>query len=107
MATIKQKRAAKILSDFIGRGENKPAGEILCEAGYSKSTSETPGLVTKSKTWNELVEEFLPDTFLATKHEQLLDAKIKKRRIVKGELVDETEEEDRDAIELTSLLRTA
>lgn len=94
MSTFKQQRAAKILSENIG----KPVGEAMREAGYSKETSETPTRLTESKAWPELLEQYIPDKLLARKHKLLLNAKKKVRKIAKDGEVTEYEEEDRDAI---------
>lgn len=57
--TLKQKKVAEIISENIG----KPLGQAMREAGYSKSTSETPTLLTNSKGWQELLSE-IPDDLL-------------------------------------------
>jgi hypothetical protein len=67
--TLKQIKAAKIL---VGNGGNVTAAMI--EAGYSPNTANTPGKLTKSKAWTELVEEILPDDKLLKTHLEALDA---------------------------------
>lgn len=52
---------------------NGNVGEAMREAGYSEASSQNPQLVTKSKGWQQLVEEFLPNDVLAEKHRQLLN----------------------------------
>lgn len=75
MATTRQKRAAKKISENIGSENPKPVGEILREVGYSESISESPALVTESKGFKELMAEFLPDSFLVDAHKQLFSQK--------------------------------
>lgn len=43
-------------------------------AKYAKSTTNRPEVLTKSKAWPELMEEYLPDLKLAQKHSELLDS---------------------------------
>ena len=94
MPTNKQKEAVKILSENIG----KPIGEAMREAGYSKSTSETPQRLTESKGFQQLMDEYLPDELLAEKHKELLTAPKKVRHYIKGDLESEYEELDTQAV---------
>lgn len=94
MPTKKQKDAVKILSENIG----KPIGEAMREAGYSKSTSETPQRLTESKGFQQLMDEYLPDELLAEKHKELLTTPKKVRHYVKGDLESEYEELDTQAV---------
>ena len=43
------------------------------EEGYSDSYSDSAGTV-HTKSWDELMEEFLPDNELAQHHKELLNA---------------------------------
>ena len=71
MATIKQRKTAEDLLENVG----KPIGKAMLDNGYSKSTSENPDHLTKSKGWNELMDKYLSDDFLAEKHKELLNKK--------------------------------
>lgn len=67
--TEKQKKAFDLILENIGT-----KGEAILEAGYTKSVSETPSLVTKSKGYIELMNQYgLDDDSLAKKHKQLLN----------------------------------
>jgi hypothetical protein len=57
MATPRQAKAVKLVSENIGRDKPEPIGKILRKAGYSNTVSLTPELVTKSKGFIELLEE--------------------------------------------------
>lgn len=70
MATRKQIAVAKAMSENIG----KPIGALMVDAGYSKSTSETPQRLTASKSWQELMDEYLPDEKLQQVHAEGLEA---------------------------------
>lgn len=57
MATEKQKLAALKISENLRKEKPQPTGEILKEVGYSESVSESPSLVTKSKGFQQLLED--------------------------------------------------
>lgn len=67
--TLKQKKA---IENLVGNGGNVTAA--MREAGYAEATVNTPGKLTKSKTWKELMGEFLPDQDLAQVHRGLLNS---------------------------------
>lgn len=71
MATIKAQRAAKIKLEH----PEKSMAQVMKEAGYADSTSDDPKLLTNSKGWKELMEEYLPDAYLAEKHKEFLGSK--------------------------------
>lgn len=54
MSTFKQREAAKILSENVG----KPLGQIMREVGYSEITSLTPQRLTDSVGFKEACEQF-------------------------------------------------
>ena len=77
MPTLKQKRAFKIA------GEN--GGNIMRAmemAGYAPSVIHATEKLTKSKGWNELMEQHFPDKMLAKKHHEGLNAVSKKPHLV-------------------------
>jgi len=93
MATLRQKKAVKIL---VGNGGNVTAA--MREADYAEATVNTPQKLTESKGYKELMDEVLPDSFLAKKHKELLTTPIKRRVFIKGDLETETEELDTQAV---------
>lgn len=96
--TQRQRVLQKKISENLGKKKPKPMGELMKEAGYSEATSKTPTLVTQTKSWQELVNEKLPDGKLLEKLNVLLDARKKTRTYIKGDLQTEYEEEDNNAI---------
>ena len=76
MATIKQQKALKILSENIGNSTSKPIkmGQILKQAGYSDSVSRTPQRVTETKGWTELLQTYVDDEFVLKKLKKLFDS---------------------------------
>lgn len=66
-------RAKKVLEKIVESGGNKSVGEAMIEVGYGVGTSKNPQVLTKSKIWQEVLEEYLPDDLLAKKHLELLN----------------------------------
>ncbi|KKQ66850.1 MAG: hypothetical protein US86_C0003G0093 [Candidatus Daviesbacteria bacterium GW2011_GWA2_38_24] len=72
--TTKIKLAASKLSENIRNGKPvKTMGQILKESGYSDSVCKHPDRVTKTKAWQQLMEQFLPDENLLRVHKELLE----------------------------------
>lgn len=69
MATVRQKKVAKILLENSG----KPVSRAMLEAGYSPAMAKNPHVLTESKAWQQLMAEYLPDHEIAEKHKQLLN----------------------------------
>lgn len=69
MPTIKQEQA---FNNVVENGGN--VSKAMRDAGYSDNTAHTPEKLTTSKGWLELVEEKLPDSLLAQKHLEGLNA---------------------------------
>lgn len=67
MATIKQKRTFKAV---VNGSTIKSA---MVKAGYSEKTAKRTNKVTRTKGWEELMQQELPDGLLAKKHRELLD----------------------------------
>lgn len=59
MATERQKLAAKLVMENIGKGKGRPLGEILEKVGYKKATSLNPKYVTGSKGFKEETFDFM------------------------------------------------
>lgn len=68
MATPRQKKAFKLHLEKGG-----PVGPVLREAGYSEAMVHNPGKVSKTKGWQELMDEYLPDEYLMQRHHFLLE----------------------------------
>jgi hypothetical protein len=74
--------------------EGKSVSRAMIECGYSAKTAKNPSHVTRSKNWNELMNQYLPDTLLMKRHKQLINAKVKVRIFRNGKL--ETKKEYMD-----------
>ena len=93
MATERQKKA---IQRVVENGGN--VSKAMRESGYAKKTAKNPKKLTESKTWEELMEQYLPDKLLAKKHKELLTTPKKIRQFQKGELLSEYEELHAEAI---------
>ena len=84
MATLKQKKVAKILAEN-GR---KSVSAAMREAGYSNSTATKPDKLTRSKGWQELAEELFDKEHIIRRIQGLVDADviINVKETTKGEV---------------------
>ena len=64
---IRQKKVAK---EVVENGSSM--GAAMRGAGYSEAYSKHPEKLKRTDSWQELMEEYLPDSLLAEKHEELL-----------------------------------
>ena len=79
--TLSRKRQAKMIVEFL---ENRGSlADAMRKAGYSESYIKS-GTLKKTKTWRELLEEFLPDDFILKKLKWLLNEKKDKRVVAKA-----------------------
>lgn len=72
--SVKQKRAIKKLISALENGRYTTMKEILKESGYSDNVASQPTKVTKTATWQQLMEEYLPDELIAKTHGELFKA---------------------------------
>lgn len=83
MATIRQKKAFKKIMENNG---NVSRG--MMEVGYSPQSAKNPKNLINSKGWQELMDEYLPDSLIAKKHLELLNKQevITKNNVSTGEV---------------------
>lgn len=74
MPTGNQKRVAETVAKKVGRGRKVSISKEMRKAGYSRSYSESPHRLTRSKGWEQLMEGYLPDNLLAETHGELVKA---------------------------------
>lgn len=65
-------RQIKAANEMVANGGNMKAA--LKKAGYSPAVQKNPHKVTRSKTWKQLMDEYLPEDYLAEKHRELMEA---------------------------------
>ena len=56
----------------------KPLGQIMREEGYADNTADNPQRVTETKSWEMLLEEYLPDDLLTKVAKEGLGATMMK-----------------------------
>lgn len=66
------KRQRKAAERVIKKGESP--SRAMRKVGYSKGTSKNPKNLTQSKGWEQLMNEYLPDSLVAETHQNLLKA---------------------------------
>lgn len=69
-ATLKQRKAMKALVENGGS-----VRDAMRKAGYSEAMIKTPSKLTKSKNWQDLLEEALPNDFVMDQHKKLFNQK--------------------------------
>lgn len=70
-STIKQKQ--KRVADKIVENRGTSVSKAMRDAGYSKAYSKNPKQMINTKSWQELMEEYIPDDLLVEKHKALLN----------------------------------
>lgn len=85
MPTSRQERAAKALLENDG----KSVSAAMRKAGYSDASASNPHRLTRTKTWQELMDKYLPDEKLAKTHEKLLGAKFLDHMVFPTEMTKE------------------
>jgi hypothetical protein len=68
MPTLRQKKAFKEITD-----NHRPVSTVMREVGYDDDTASKPSNLTNSKGWKELMEQYMPDSLLAKRHQELLN----------------------------------
>jgi len=52
----------------------KPLGQIMREEGYSDNTADNPKNVTESKSWELLMDEYIPESLVLKTHKEAFTA---------------------------------
>jgi hypothetical protein len=71
MATLRQEKVLNKISGNLG----KSLGEAMREAGYSEEYANNPQQLTRTKSWQELAEQLLPDEPLLGRLKKIIDNK--------------------------------
>ena len=61
MAKQPTTKQGKAIKKILEKGGKISVSKAMREAGYSEKTAKNPKHLTNSKTWKELMKEFLPD----------------------------------------------
>lgn len=78
MPTTQQKKAFEVWSEALANEKPIPITRAMERAGYSVKTRGKPQQLTKSKGWQELLNE-IPDSLITTELKKLIKDKTDKR----------------------------
>lgn len=66
-------RMKKMAAAVVAKG-GKSLAKAAREAGYSEAVARNPEKVTKTQSWQALMDKYLPQDLIARKHQELLEA---------------------------------
>lgn len=88
MATLKQKKAIKIVKEILdNKRPMESIGNVMREAGYSKSSSLVPEILTKSQSWEKFLASIDERPIALKWMNWALDSKDKRVALQAGENV--------------------
>lgn len=93
MATLRQELAVQHMAENGGN-----VGKAMLAVGYSPVSAKTPQKLTQSKGFADLLEKYLPEKHLLSKHRGFLDSKRIVKTYQRGDLKEVTEETDPNAV---------
>lgn len=70
---IRQKKLLKKIMETTGKPVS--ISQSMRDVGYGEGYAKNPQLLTKTRSWQELMDEYLPDDLIAEKHNALLNKK--------------------------------
>lgn len=75
LLTPRQIKLAELVAENLKKtGQRKTMGQMMREAGYSVATSHNPVNAITAKTWQQLIDDNLPDELLSEAHGEILQA---------------------------------
>lgn len=71
-----KKPKERIKKVFVKKLENvgKPLGQIMREEGYADNTADNPDHITNTKSWEMLMDEYIPESLIAKTHKEAFEA---------------------------------
>lgn len=93
-----KKPKARIKKVFEKTFENlgKPIGQIMREEGYSDNVANNPKNVTESKSWEMLLDEYIPESLVLKTHKEAFEA----NRVVSARTMGNADERTDDFIDV-------
>ncbi len=76
---------ALIIKEMVENGSTAKAA--IKKAGYSDAVSIAPTKITRTKSFQELLQKYLPENHVLKKHRQLLDKKDRKTKEIDTQAV--------------------
>lgn len=67
-----KERQKKVVKEIM-ENNGTSISAAMRKAGYSKNYSKNPQSLVSTKSWQELMEQYLPDELLTKRHRELLD----------------------------------
>jgi len=68
----------KVLEELMKPENKNQMGKALVAAEYSPSSARSPASITGTKSWQNLMDEYLPESLLALRHKELLNKRNKR-----------------------------
>lgn len=101
MATLNQKRVFERVSQKVVKGMPVAISKEM-RGIYKNSVANRPNKLTRSKGWQELLNEHLPDSLLAKRHRELLNKReislIEKNNETGEKIYEKLDEPDTQAV---------
>ena len=88
VVALKHKMVLDKIKKKVGKGRKVTMTETLVEAGYSESYARS-GNIKKKKSWQQLMDIYLPEDLLAKTHNELLGFKKIDYMLFNSEISDE------------------
>lgn len=105
MATARQHRAVKKTIENLRKSKPESMGKVLRDSGYPYSSSTVPNQITKSKGFQELMEQYLPEENVIREHGNLLTSSRHENYIFPRDENDKVIKEIVEAISGCKLIR--
>ena len=71
---MSKEQIKQVFDKVVESGGKMGVSTAMREVGYPETTAKNPQKITRSKTWEKLMETQLPDSLLLKKHKEGLDA---------------------------------
>lgn len=72
--TLKQKKLLQGMVENVGKkGTTKSVGKLMKEAGYTDAMAKNPHKVTQTKTFQQLLDDTIPDSLIIGKIREAFD----------------------------------
>lgn len=66
-------RIKKVFEKVL-ENHGKDIGKAMIEEGYSPNTAKTPQNITETKSWEALMDEYIPESLIAETHKEAFSA---------------------------------
>lgn len=70
----KPKERIKKVFEKVMENHGKNIGKTMIDEGYTKASAKNPKNVTDSKSWEMLMDEYIPESLIAQTHKEAFEA---------------------------------